>query len=222
MNIEKFKIFDQMPGMYGCLSLNHQVIFLNQLAVRLTGFHSLEHAIGSTSRDMPCKASELADKLFEQDEIIFKKEISLQMIESYESYNGQMVSHIKTKSPYYDESNQLAGLLYHTQIINNTILENILKIHFPMKHDISSCSFYLDYHQYSKLLSKRQSECLFHLIRGKSCNDITNIFQLSKRTIESHLEEIKNKLRCSNKAQVIEKAIDAGIQFYIPKNLLAS
>lgn len=61
------------------------------------------------------------------------------------------------------------------------------------------------------LLSKRQLECFFFLIRGKSDKEIAKILQLSPRTVESYIDEIKSKMSCSTRAEIIEKAFDEGM-----------
>ena len=67
-------------------------------------------------------------------------------------------------------------------------------------------------------LSKRQSECLYHLLRGKSAVKIGKILGLSPKTVEYYIDEIKNKMGCSSKAEVIEKSIEKG---YIEVNPFA-
>ena len=57
-------------------------------------------------------------------------------------------------------------------------------------------------------LSARELEVLFYLVRGKVVSDISSILQISKRTIESYIENIKAKLACNNKAELIEKALE--------------
>lgn len=59
-------------------------------------------------------------------------------------------------------------------------------------------------------LSKRQSQCLYHLLRGKSAASIAKILGLSPKTVEYYIDEIKNKMHCSTKAELIEKSIDKG------------
>lgn len=54
-------------------------------------------------------------------------------------------------------------------------------------------------------LSKRQEECMDLLIKGNSANQIGDALGLSKRTIEFYLENIKNKLSCNSKQELIEK-----------------
>ena len=59
-------------------------------------------------------------------------------------------------------------------------------------------------------LSKRQSQCLYHVLRGKSAVAIAKILGLSPKTVEYYIDEIKNKMRCQNKSELIEKSVERG------------
>ena len=59
-------------------------------------------------------------------------------------------------------------------------------------------------------LSKRQSQCLYYVLRGKSAAAIAKILGLSPKTVEYYIDEIKNKMRCQNKSELIEKSIEKG------------
>lgn len=60
-------------------------------------------------------------------------------------------------------------------------------------------------------LSQRERQCLRCLLDGKTAKETAIIYKLSARTVESHFEKIKQKLKCTNKrdlffiAQVLEK-----------------
>jgi DNA-binding CsgD family transcriptional regulator len=56
-------------------------------------------------------------------------------------------------------------------------------------------------------LSRRQTECLFYLIRGKTGNEIAALLTIKSRTVEYHLEEIKCKMGVSTKSELIEHAM---------------
>lgn len=59
------------------------------------------------------------------------------------------------------------------------------------------------------VLSKREKECLFWLIHGKTGKEIAEKLSLSPRTVESYLEHCKNKLGCYTKSELFEKALTA-------------
>ena len=63
-------------------------------------------------------------------------------------------------------------------------------------------------------LSKREAECLRHLLHGKTCKGIANILEISAKTVEYYLAQLKQKFNCYSKAELIEKAIRLGYLEY--------
>jgi len=55
-------------------------------------------------------------------------------------------------------------------------------------------------------LTSRQADCLVQLALGKSAKQIANEFHISVRTVEHHIENIKNRLGCESKSELIKKA----------------
>ncbi len=55
-------------------------------------------------------------------------------------------------------------------------------------------------------LTERELECLNLLLKGKSATQIAKLLYISPRTVETHLEHIKNKMACFSKSEVVEKA----------------
>jgi DNA-binding CsgD family transcriptional regulator len=58
----------------------------------------------------------------------------------------------------------------------------------------------------AKSLSKRERECIQLLGEGKTAKEIAILLSLSHRTVESYLENIKNKLSCNNKQELFSLA----------------
>ena len=57
-------------------------------------------------------------------------------------------------------------------------------------------------------LSKREIEILYYLTRGKTAKKIAHVVNLSHRTVELHLQNIKRKLNVSCQSELIEKVVD--------------
>lgn len=55
-------------------------------------------------------------------------------------------------------------------------------------------------------LSPREKQCLKLLIKDKSAKETAAILQLSRRTVECYFENIKSKLDCWNKQEVLQTA----------------
>lgn len=60
-------------------------------------------------------------------------------------------------------------------------------------------------------LTKKQEDCLSLIIRGKTVKEIAKFFNLSPRTIDSHINALKSKLNCKYKSDIIEKVINIGL-----------
>src|SRR5262249_5871502 len=93
------------------------------------------------------------------------------------------------KLPWYNTENRMIGIFGATVVIDNQYLGNPFAL---MSHlnlfkipSLSDSCFYL---------TNRQMQILELTILGKSARLIGEILNLSKRTIETHLENIKNKL----------------------------
>lgn len=56
-------------------------------------------------------------------------------------------------------------------------------------------------------LSKREADCLYHLCLGKSAKETGEMLFISPRTVETHLENIKQKTFCKSKLQLMSYVI---------------
>ncbi|HSX26786.1 MAG TPA: ester cyclase [Chlamydiales bacterium] len=58
----------------------------------------------------------------------------------------------------------------------------------------------------ASLLSKRERDCLELLLQGKTAKETAALLNLSRRTVESYFENMKKKLKCSNKGELFSAA----------------
>ena len=58
-------------------------------------------------------------------------------------------------------------------------------------------------------LSKRESECAYYLTRGMTMKLVAKAMGLSPRTVEFYIENMKDKLCCNTKPDLIAKLLDA-------------
>jgi DNA-binding CsgD family transcriptional regulator len=52
--------------------------------------------------------------------------------------------------------------------------------------------------------TKREAECMVLLLRGKTINSVANILKLSPRTVEYYIKNMKSKLGCRTKFELID------------------
>jgi DNA-binding CsgD family transcriptional regulator len=60
-------------------------------------------------------------------------------------------------------------------------------------------------------LTNKEYECLNWAAMGKSAEEIGLILEISKRTVEDHLEKIKSKMQCHKLTKLIYDAMNQGL-----------
>lgn len=111
--------------------------------------------------------------------------------------------------------------LTHLDSLNNFILDFNDKGNFLI-HQTEQTKISFPYHEgpsnfltLNKLiidgntlyLTKRQKQCAYLLLQGKTAREMGEIMHLSSRTIETYINNLKIKLQCHNKAALIAKLI---------------
>lgn len=67
-----------------------------------------------------------------------------------------------------------------------------------------------------KQLTKRELQCLFHLLQGRSAKQIAYALKLSNRTVESYLINIRHKLNLANSRELLDYAYAHGLVSFSP------
>ena len=75
-------------------------------------------------------------------------------------------------------------------------------------HQTEISKFYLGKKFQGVSFSKREAECLFHLIHGKTAKGIARILKISPRTVEGFVNNIKLKIGVTNKSGLVQKLFD--------------
>ncbi|MFN7096693.1 MAG: helix-turn-helix transcriptional regulator [Gammaproteobacteria bacterium] len=128
------------------------------------------------------------------------------------------------KRAVVDRSNRIIGSLGQAVEIIDRRRLNFLK------DSIDNClnkyafnetvSFKSHIHNPDHPLTNRESECLFYILRGRSAKSIAQVLNISAKTVEFHMENLKNKFDCVNKSQLIEKAMELGFAELLPMSLV--
>lgn len=62
-------------------------------------------------------------------------------------------------------------------------------------------------HRFGKL-SGRERECIYYLTRGMTYKEIAKVLKISSRTVEIHIEHIKNKLGCRSRSDIVSMVLE--------------
>jgi DNA-binding CsgD family transcriptional regulator len=133
------------------------------------------------------------------------------------------------KCPFFDDRGKIIGVMCNVFDISNLKLLDLgqLLINFKKKsshsldiYDNFFC-YKIEQDDFKYDLSPRQQECLFFIIRGKTAKMVAQELNISYKTVEIYIEQIKNKLNCSSKNDLIEKAMADGYMNIIPSSLFS-
>lgn len=60
-------------------------------------------------------------------------------------------------------------------------------------------------------LTERERLCFIYFLLGKTAKEIADLLQSSPKTIETHMRNVKIKLNCNNRGELLKKAWEMGI-----------
>lgn len=191
------------------LSRESKIQRLNETNARAICADSPKAAIGKTSLDY---LRGPGAELIVQNDIETVKTEKLKVVEEDGMRaDGVVFNGLTIKMPWYDDNNNVIGVFgysisFATQSLAGTISQIVDTGTFnflPNPVALLPGRNILDVY-----LSKRETEIVKYTIRGKSAKIIAKILEISPRTVEQHLENIKLKLGVSSKAELIEKVFD--------------
>lgn len=207
------------------MDTNSKIVCVNKPFNQIVGFKNPEYAYGLSYEDFHGEACEFADIFIQQDQKVLATQSSLTYVSYHQYAEGKWRLLYGEKNVILDKQQNIAGLFIRSKDITDHQLFDISRflIHEQnnkfAKLQKKAFTYYINQQDLACILSKKEQEVLFYFIRGKTAQDIADILCRSKRTIEMHLESIKEKFQVPNKAALIEKAIVDGFMNVIPQSI---
>ena len=217
-------LINQIPGTVGIKTPDSVFLAGNAEFAKTCALKHPEDFAGISPYDL-CHTSEEAQQFIEEDQLVTTTRETLSNIGLEKSRDGEYRLIIGNKKPYYNEKNELIGVLGHGTILEKQLILPFLKLLNTSKpiSSITNKRFrHVEQYNTSNIkLTKRESEILFFLMHGKSTKELASMLNISTRTIESHIANLKDKFQCRLKSGLIEASIDAGLYQIIPTHLLS-
>ncbi|MGE3920643.1 MAG: response regulator transcription factor [Gammaproteobacteria bacterium] len=125
---------------------------------------------------------------------------------------------------FKDQANELISL--SKNIKHRLILPEVLKQESTetisyyesiknIKHDQVFEINKITYDHFGSYLTKREVDCACEIIQGLSNTEIGEKLFISKRTVDIHVVNLKSKLNCDKKSQLIKKLFELKIHYLI-------
>ncbi len=179
-----------------------QMIDANEHSARTMGFDSPKTTIGKSVFDIAKRSS--AQQVHHNDLKVFKSKKTEIIEEELFRSDGECLQTLSIKSPLYDEQDNVIGILGCSIVIGLHSLAASLSSITSLGL-LKSPPTYINKNQI--YLSRRENECLILVVQGKTAREIAILLDLSKRTVEHYIENIKIKYNVGKKSELIEKVI---------------
>ncbi len=152
----------------------------NEIVSSCVGLDSPSQLVGKTDFDLPIRRTDA--NTYRKNDLLVLKEQQTMRFEELAIKNNVKTVYSTIKMPLYDDMKELAGILAMSWIVHE---ENTIQ----------------------STLTARQEECLRYLAHGMTLKEIATVTGLSARTVEHYLTRVKQKLQCSSRSALIEKAL---------------
>lgn len=214
MLVPEKSLLDHLPGYIGWKDVNRHYLGANKALLEMKRLRGIDDISGKTDE-------ELSPSSIEENEIFQQQDLSVikgNKVLTVHSDSKTSDIYLLEKSPITDQNNIVTGLIYHCRPFHKNEVFRMLK-QLDDNLQLNTSHYVLNDHHNKYELTNREIECVFLLVRGKSAREIGVLLSLSKRTVESYIENIKNKMDCQNKAEILVKAVLNGYHTTIPASL---
>lgn len=198
---------------------------LTDYAAKLAGYPSGKKMVGLTCSCIKAPAVKSALEFDRQNTKVMRTDKKLHMLD-IQTYVFDTVKFFSSlKGPIYSHQGEIIGSYVvckdlnppAIQILKEKIITNLT--HFVEQKTPLSISLELIDTYETLNLTHRESECFYYIIRGYSNAEIAALMQLSKRTIDDFSNNIKTKLNCYKRRDMIDYAVAFNLIHLLPKTL---
>lgn len=214
----------QMPGLLVIMDINSKFIYSNNYTAKMFGYKDEDSMIGIDAFGMRCEAVECAADFIKQDSYVVENERKLTIFDVHGYASGETKVLLTKKSPFYSDGKIAGTICFCTEIQGDDVAQisaSLIQSDKKYKNDNPNRSYTVNTLFNKTELSQREKDCVFYLLRGFSMKEIGKKLEISWRTVESYVNNIKFKWGCQNRKAVIDCAVANGFLSYIPKDLLA-
>lgn len=209
------KIYDDANYIVTFKDESLKFLYCNKFTLRFLGLKRLEDILGKTDHEVSW--AKYADLYTNHAE---KSLMDTSSLAIWPAIDSEKRYHVAVCQRTVINNGNKKNILTHTSVLKE---KDHLEIADLMQSKESYCSDLLENAEEVKsMLTRRESECLFHLLRGRSSKTIASILGISSRTVEAHIDGLRFKFRCSYRTELVEKAIEMGFLHYIPESFLNS
>ena len=212
------EMLDRLPGHCLIKDLESRYLVGNTALAKLLRCKYPEDLAGKSDYDVPGRACELAEAFVEYDKKTLKAGCAREFFGFFDYGRGN-VPFIHCRKQPYIVGGKTIGLSVHSSQITPNLFRKLARnlgcidVNRPIEISFDTSDNPLG-------LSKRQLECLFLLLRGRTCREIADTLQLSPRTVEKYLESLKDRFCAQKRSELFDAAYHLNYQHIIPSSMV--
>lgn len=182
---------------------NSKYIFCNEALAEVAGVDSPKQVIGKTDRDFVWKPN--ADLYVDGDHKVFQGRTVRNVVEPHVQ-KTKVLTILTTKTLLKNKNDEVYAVAGHSvDITGYTLSKNSGEYNHKKK------TFYLGAAFNNEYLTRREFQIFKYLLEGYSVEKIASLLTRSRKTIETQIKSIANKLQCSHKSEIVPTAIKFGL-----------
>ena len=231
-------IINCIPGCLYWKDKNGYYLGCNELTATLAGLNSVYEIVGKTDQEL---WGNQAEHLIKNDKQVIATEETLLVEEELLAADGRWLYFTGVKMPLRDESDNIIGIIGNSLDITELktmqakLKEGKEQAEFAnkAKSEFLACigddakietekvlnlfkkkyrsRYYIEGKNGDAYLTKKEAVILAYIAKGKITKKVASILNISPRTVESHVENMKMKLHCHSKAELIEIFLKIGL-----------
>lgn len=197
--------YKQLPMNYLLKDRNSRIHFITEMAAQHTGAQTADELLNLTFTDFKCEAADFATQFKHFDELCMYQRSETLLLSLIRSVKGAQISLICNK-PIIKIKGEVEGVETWAQVLPSAIgLQKIIQGYQHLTDDES-----LTPSTQPGLLTQREQECVYYLTRGFTFLEIGQYLNISPRTVETHITNIKIKLNVKTRSELIVKVCELG------------
>ena len=229
LRIPAESILKQMPGVFVIKEVldKSRYHFVNETFAKMIGFSDSDKAIGLSDEDAKSDAiANNSETFYKHDQQVMTGK-TLRTLDIYPYKSGDILGILAIKKPLLDENQKIWAVLAQGFPLKKADIDSII-MHVPdlayspkKMNNIMGQTYEIKDELDFFDLTKKELECFFHMLRGKSATEIAAISCRSLKTIETHMQNIKYKCGVNKKSELFDLAYAYGLLKTIPSRFMS-
>lgn len=220
-----FQLLEQLFEFCAIKDLKSRYLHMSPAMTKLVGYQKEEEIVGTDDYALKCPAVASAETFIAQDAWVTQTQNKMMNLDIHEYADGIHMLFTR-KTPYFKKEELLGSLFGCVEWTSAAMMQlaSVLtewdQLYYPKRQ--KGRSYQMSAGPYQDQLSPREMDCLFYLLRNKTAKEIAKRLNLSYRTVEWHIANIRMKFQCATKTEIIEQAVSNGYLHYVPQHLLTT